>query len=120
MALAHLYRQSGRLVDAEERLERALSEGGDAWVMNHTSFTNSLLADVQSRLGSIVITCQRGEAAVGPDGAARRYALPHATAVRAPVGHVQVVITHEGVAFQQYVDVRQGQTAQVISCGAGG
>jgi len=120
VALAHLYRQAGRLVDAEERLVQALREGGDPWMVAHTSFTNSLLNDVQARLGTLVVGCAHGEMTVGAGNAARRYALPHNTPVRAPTGHVQVVITYNGISFQQYVDVRAGQTVRVTSCGAGG
>jgi hypothetical protein len=120
VALAHLYRQSGRLVDAEEKIEQALRDGGDAWMSSHTSFTNSLLNEVQGRLGTITIDCAHGEAVVGGEGASRRYTLPRGEPIRSPVGHVQVVITHNGISFQQYVDVRSGQTARVTSCGAGG
>jgi len=120
VALAHLHRQSGRLVDAEEKLAQALRDGGDPWMAAHTSFTNGLLNDVQGRLGSVAIACANGEVSIGPEGAARRYTLPRAEPVRSPTGHVQVVITHNGISFQQYVDVAAGQTARVTTCGAGG
>ncbi len=116
VAQAHLYRQSGRLVDAEEKLEQALRGGGDAWMSSHSGFTNALLADVQGRLGWIEVACPHGEVTVG----GRRYTLPRAQPARSPTGHVQVVITSNGVAFQQYVDVSMGQTARVTACGGGG
>lgn len=119
VAVAHLYRQMGRLADAEEKVEQAMRDGGDAWMASHTGFTNSLLSDVQARLGYIEITCARGEAAIGAGAGARRITLPHAEPVRAVTGHVQVVITRDGIALQQYVDVRAGQTARVTSCGNG-
>ena len=109
-----------RLVDAEEKLTQALRDGGDPWMASHTSFTNGLLNEVQGRLGAIAIACANGEVTVGAEGASRRYALPRAEPVRSPTGHVQVVISHNGISFQQYVDVRAGQTARVTTCGAGG
>jgi eukaryotic-like serine/threonine-protein kinase len=119
VALAHLARQSGRVVEAEEKLEQALRDASDPWMVAHSGFTNSLLGEVQGRLGSIEIRCAAGEAVVGAEGASRRYTLPRSQAVRSPTGHVQVVITNNGIAFQQYVDVSSGQTASVTSCGNG-
>jgi eukaryotic-like serine/threonine-protein kinase len=120
IAQAHILKQSGRLVDAEEKLELALREGGDAWMSSHSSFSNALLAEVQSRLGSIEIACTNGEVVIGSEGASRRYNLPRSEPVRSPTGHVQVVITTNGNSLQQYVDVRTGQTAHVTSCGVSG
>ena len=120
VALAHLYKQAGRLVEAEEKLAQALRAGGDGWMSSHTSFTNGLLNEVQGRLGAITIDCAHGEAVVGAAGVSRRYSLPRAEPVRSTTGHVQVVITHNGISFQQYVDVSSGQTARVTNCGAGG
>ncbi len=119
VAVAHLYRQMGRLADAEEKVAQAMRDGGDAWMASHTGFTNGLLSDVQARLGSVEITCANGEAAIGAGAAARRITLPHGEPVRTATGHVQVVITNNGIAFQQYVDVRAGQTARVTACGSG-
>jgi hypothetical protein len=119
VAVAHLYRQAGRLVDAEEKLEQAMRDGGDPWMSSNTSFTNGLLNDVQNRLGYIQIDCPRGEVAIGASGVARRYDLPRAQPLRAPTGHVQVVISQAGSSMQQYVDVRSGQTARVTNCGGG-
>ncbi|MFO0645740.1 MAG: protein kinase [Polyangiales bacterium] len=119
VAQAHLARQSGRLVDAEEKLEQALRGASDAWMVSHSSFTNGLLGEVQARLGSIDIRCTAGEVVVGADGASRRYTLPRSQSVRSPTGHVQVVITNNGISFQQYVDVQSGQTATITTCGSG-
>jgi len=120
VALAHLYKQAGRLVEAEEKIAQALRDGGDGWMSSHTSFTNGLLNEVQGRLGAITIDCAHGEAVVGAAGVSRRYSLPRGEPVRSTTGHVQVVIIHDGISFQQYVDVSSGQTARVANCGAGG
>ncbi len=74
---------------------------------------------MQSRLGSIEIRCTSGEVVIGAGAGARRYTLPRSQSVRSPTGHVQVVITNNGIAFQQYVDVQAGQSATVTTCGSG-
>jgi serine/threonine-protein kinase len=114
VAVAHLYRQSGRLVEAEEKLEQAMRDSSDAWMSSHTSFTNGLLNEVQNRLGYIQVECTRGEVTIG---GSRRYELPRSQPLRSPAGHVQVVISHGGNALQQYVDVRAGDTARLSVCG---
>ena len=111
---AHLYRQSGRIVECEERLLQAMANG-DAWTASHTGFTNALLGDVQGRLGSIEVSCASGAIEVG----GRHYPLPRAASIRSVAGHVQVILSANGNSLQQYVDVRVGQTARITTCPAG-